>query len=291
MICGDRLVSNAILQLTTSVGFEFDAVFTNAELDTFWLLLLLVRVDAEASNSGYERADDEIEEITTFHWDSPFHSGNETRLPEVPAENNFFAWLVFPGLRPRIPYLVLKVEFEGSMAKFSKSRWEKITAVEAILCAAHPKAFVPFLGNAEQVYPLKIGIDKDIVAFHPDIDVKVLASFMKHYVTLPRYLKITGRAGMPRVDLNGDVSEVISEFEARNARKFLEVVQARRPAKRSRPAPSKEESCSFTGKVRYASAFQADQAMIRTRQRSGDNTAFSASSFKCRCGFYHWGRS
>jgi sRNA-binding protein len=176
------------------------------------------------------------------------------------------------------------------MAKFSKSRWEKITAVEAFLCAAHPKTFVPFSGNPERVYSLKVGIDKDIVALHPEIDVSVLASFMKHYVTLPRYLKITGRAGMPRVDLKGEVTEVISEFEAKSARKFLEVVQSRRPEKRPRPAPSTEERCSFTGKIKYPSAFQADQAMVRTRQRSGDDTSFKATSFKCRCGFYHWGR-
>lgn len=177
------------------------------------------------------------------------------------------------------------------MARFSKSRWEKIVAVESVLCAAHPKTFVPFGGSADKVYPLKIGIDKDIVELHPNIDVGVLTSFLKQYVNMPRYLKITGRAGMPRVDLNGDVSGVISELEAKGAQRFLEIVQARRPAKRPRPAPSTEGNCSFTGKVKYASAFLADQAMARTRQRSGDDVARSAGSFKCRCGSYHWGRS
>jgi sRNA-binding protein len=176
------------------------------------------------------------------------------------------------------------------MAKYSKARWEKITAMEAVLCAAHPKAFVPFSGNPDKVYSLKIGIDKDIIALHPEIDVSVLVLFMKHYVTMPRYLKIAGRAGMPRVDLNGDVSEVISEFEARNARKFLEVVQARRPEKLPRPAPSAEESCSITGKIKYPSAFQANQVMIRTLKRSRNDTSIKATTFKCRCGFYHWGR-
>ena len=177
------------------------------------------------------------------------------------------------------------------MAKFSKSRWEKIMAVEALLCASHPKAFVLFSGNPEKVYSLKVGIDKDIRALHPEIESDVLASFMKHYVTMPRYLKITSRAGMPRVDLDGNVTEVISDFEAKNALRFLEIVQARRPSKRvRRPAPSKEESCARTGKIKYASAFLADQAMIRTRQRSGDDTSFKATSFKCGCGFYHWGR-
>lgn len=175
------------------------------------------------------------------------------------------------------------------MAKFSKSRWEKITAVEATLCAAHPKTFIRFGGNPEQVYPLKVGIDKDIKALHPEIEPEILASFMKHYVTLPRYLKITGRAGMPRVDLSGNVTEVISDFEARNAQKFLQIVQARRPAKRPRSVPSPDAKCFFTGKIKYPSAFQADQAMIRTRQRSGDDTTFKATSFKCRCGFHHWG--
>jgi sRNA-binding protein len=176
------------------------------------------------------------------------------------------------------------------MPSFSKRRWEKMRVVEAILCRDHPKAFVPFGGNAEKVYPLKIGIDKDIEALHPDIEVAVLASFMKHYVTLPRYLKITGRAGMPRVDLDGNVASVISDHEAKSVRKFLEIVEARRPAKRVDPAPVVSETCAFTGKIQYQSAFQADQAMVRTLQRSGSAAALTASSFKCRCGFYHWGR-
>jgi hypothetical protein len=105
-----RTMSQAILdgRLNSLFCFEFDAILTNAELDTFWLFFFLVCVYAESNNSGYEYADDHIEEIAALHWYSPFRRVNETQPPEVPAENNFFMRLVFVGRRPRIPCLDVK---------------------------------------------------------------------------------------------------------------------------------------------------------------------------------------
>lgn len=176
------------------------------------------------------------------------------------------------------------------MTKFSNVRWEKMKEVEEILCRDHPKAFVPFQGDADKVYPLKVGIDKDIVLQHPEIDLAVLKSFLKHYVSMPRYLKICGRPGMPRVDLDGDVTDVISEFAAKKARNFLEVTNRHRPKVKTVPVSNVMKPCSVTGKVKYTSAFEANQAMARTLQRSGFTDVFASGSFKCTCGFFHWGR-
>jgi sRNA-binding protein len=177
------------------------------------------------------------------------------------------------------------------MASFSKTRWENILVLEKMLFANHPKAFVPFGGPEDAVYPLKVGIDKQITALYPEIDAAVLASFMKHYVSLPRYLRITGRPGMPRVDLYGNVDSVVSEYDAKNALRFLDRKIANRAKQKGTPVKAKTEGCSFTGKIQYASAFEADQAMIRTRTRDGAKSSLTKGhSFKCACGFYHWGR-
>lgn len=177
------------------------------------------------------------------------------------------------------------------MPRLSKARWERILEMERLLCARFPRTFFPFRERDDAVYPLKVGIAKDIVSMIPDIDQKALSHFMKHYVTLPRYLKITGRAGMPRIDLNGDVAGVIGDVEATSALKYLDVINARRPKKRSAaPAPALQ-TCKFTGKANYLSAFEADQAMVRTHQRVKAVAELSGTSFKCKCGFFHWGRN
>lgn len=81
--------------------------------------------------------------------------------------------------------------------------------------------------------PLKVGIHEDLVAREPWPE-KLVRRALACYVHLPRYLKAV-RAGAERVGLDGESDGVVSEGEAKYARKQLDELQAQnrtRQAKR-----------------------------------------------------------
>jgi len=86
--------------------------------------------------------------------------------------------------------------------------------------------------------PLKVGIHEDLLALEPWPD-KLVRRALACYVHLPRYLKAV-RAGAERVDLEGQPAGVVSEEEARHARKKLETLQAKQRARE--PGTSQRES-------------------------------------------------
>lgn len=177
------------------------------------------------------------------------------------------------------------------MAKYSKTRWAKMVALGEMLIANHPRTFIPVSKGSNGLYPLKIGITKEILALYPDVDPVVLGSFMENYASAPRYLEIARRAGMPRVDLDGHVASVISPAEARNADRNLEFHKRVRHQDRKASVRPDGKTCERTGKTKFKAAFEANQAMERTHSRSGTANNLRGSSFKCgHCGFYHWGR-
>ncbi|WP_189467456.1 ProQ/FINO family protein [Litchfieldella qijiaojingensis] len=81
--------------------------------------------------------------------------------------------------------------------------------------------------------PLKVGIHEDLVAREPWPE-KLVRRALACYVHLPRYLKAV-RAGAERVGLDGESAGVVTEGEAKYARKQLDDLQAQnrtRQAKR-----------------------------------------------------------
>ncbi|MHA3025670.1 ProQ/FINO family protein [Chromohalobacter israelensis] len=79
----------------------------------------------------------------------------------------------------------------------------------------YPDTF--FKGHTQ---PLKTGIHLDLVAREPWPE-KLVRRALACYVHLPRYLKAV-RAGVMRVDLDGQAVEAVTEGEARHARKQLD---------------------------------------------------------------------
>lgn len=177
------------------------------------------------------------------------------------------------------------------MARYNKTRWAKMVALSQLLTSNHPKTFVLITNMKATVYPLKIGIGKEIRELYPDVEVPVLNSFLEYYVSTRQYLAISARAGMPRVDLNGDVASVITPDEATGALHKQAMFDKTRPKKKLPHKTDMASPCERTGKTKYNSAFDANQAMERTHNRSGTKPSLKGTSFKCGCGFYHWGNN
>ncbi|MGC3873207.1 ProQ/FINO family protein [Halomonas sp. GXIMD04776] len=82
--------------------------------------------------------------------------------------------------------------------------------------------------------PLKVGVHEDLMQREPWPD-KLVRRALACYVHLPRYLKAV-RIGAERVDLEGQPAGLVTEGEARHARKQLESLQAQQ---RERDAANK----------------------------------------------------
>lgn len=102
----------------------------------------------------------------------------------------------------------------------SKNRVANQAAV-TLMCETYPKAF-----DRENVRPLKIGIQEDILA-----DEKVSKTKAKRalasYVRSPQYHKSLV-AGAARVDLNGEPAGTVTEQEADHAQTMLKQMRERR---------------------------------------------------------------
>lgn len=96
--------------------------------------------------------------------------------------------------------------------------------------------------------PLKVGIHAELVEREPWPD-KLIRRALACYVNLPRYLKAV-RAGVERVDLDGQPAGVINEEEARHARTKRDALQTQqRDKKHGRAQPSGPDSASLDRKL------------------------------------------
>ncbi|MCI0511538.1 ProP effector [Chromohalobacter marismortui] len=98
----------------------------------------------------------------------------------------------------------------------------------------YPETF--FKGHTQ---PLKTGIHLDLVAREPWPE-KLVRRALACYVHLPRYLKAV-RAGVMRVDLDGQSAGAVTESEARHARKQLDEL-TRKQKKQQKQHNERKES-------------------------------------------------
>jgi ProP effector len=126
--------------------------------------------------------------------------------------------------------------------KINTAEREAVRVLWARLAAAYPKAF------AAPPVPLKVGIARDVLAVHPDIEPRVLAHVMRRWCNRPSYLKALVKGG-PRADLAGlPAGEVSAEHRAdagerlkaakEKARKQAVTVAQTGENRRSAPAPT-----------------------------------------------------
>jgi ProP effector len=98
--------------------------------------------------------------------------------------------------------------------KINTAEYEAIAALWARLMAAYPKAF------AAPPVPLKVGIARDILSAHPDIEPRLLAHVLRRWCGRPSYFKALMRAP-ERVDLAGEpAGEVSAEHKVHAAERL-----------------------------------------------------------------------
>ncbi|GHB24957.1 ProQ/FINO family protein [Salinicola rhizosphaerae] len=96
----------------------------------------------------------------------------------------------------------------------------------------YPQTF--FKGHTR---PLKTGIHLDLCAHEPWPE-KLVRRALACYVHLPRYLKSV-REGARRVDLEGDDSDVVSQEEAKHAKRQLEALQKKQKVRETQDRSAK----------------------------------------------------
>lgn len=112
---------------------------------------------------------------------------------------------------------------ENKPASKNKNRNANIAAIN-LMCETYPKTF-----NREQVRPLKIGIQEDLLA-----DEKISKGKIKRalasYVRAPAYYRSL-QTGVQRVDLNGEDAGEVTEQEAEHAKTMLKKIRDERNAR------------------------------------------------------------
>ena len=111
---------------------------------------------------------------------------------------------------------------------------QQIDQTIAQLSREFPKCLVLF---ERQRRPLKLGIHLDIIAaLGEQINHQHLAQALRYYTSNLHY-RMSQRPGVPRIDLDGNVSGVVSEADAQSAAKD---VARRKAAFRERQQPEPE---------------------------------------------------
>lgn len=112
----------------------------------------------------------------------------------------------------------------------SKQNKEKIEQVLAPLRALYPNTF---FGWEQPCFPLKIGIDRDILEVFPELSKKRLQMALRAYINQASYSEAV-LAGKPRVDLSGKPIETTTERHRHIAfvNKFLKKSRTRDPSAR-----------------------------------------------------------
>jgi ProP effector len=112
-----------------------------------------------------------------------------------------------------------------------------------MLCDRFPNCFVMFERRRK---PLKIGIDRDILAvFGEDIDREQLGRALRLYTRNMFYRKAQ-QAGAPRIDLDGNQAGTVSEADAAGAAKDFANRKAWAIARRQRAMRMASPQVSIT---------------------------------------------
>lgn len=112
----------------------------------------------------------------------------------------------------------------------------RVQQAHALLRETYPALFA-----AEQPPPLKIGIHKDLLARHPDLNARVLRHALSWLCERPRYQYAVRKEGAVRLDLDGQPTGEVTAEQATIAKSKLTARKAKKSAKStvpSTPAPT-----------------------------------------------------
>lgn len=109
--------------------------------------------------------------------------------------------------------------------KVSEDQRKKVRALSALLSKQYPAAFPP--GRTASI-PLKIGIHRDVMARHPDLEPTTVKNFFAFHAYSQPYLQATGVAGAARLDLDGNEKGIVTEEHAQAAREALVKIAGRK---------------------------------------------------------------
>ena len=122
------------------------------------------------------------------------------------------------GLKPDTPE---RVASSLSAEAASRIRGKLVKAFRRQLARNYPEVFP----NPPSV-PLKVGIDRDLRARHPEVSLRTLRIVLRRHVSSPEYLKLLV-AGAARIDLDGNPAGIVSADEAANAAERLRPLASR----------------------------------------------------------------
>ncbi|MDF2690570.1 MAG: ProQ activator of osmoprotectant transporter ProP [Gammaproteobacteria bacterium] len=139
--------------------------------------------------------------------------------------------------------LAKEAEIQQEAAGRRQQRYQEAKALLAFLCEAHPQCF-----NFKFRKPLKVGIDKDILAKHPEkaANKAVLANALKIYTLNIRYWKAIINQE-DRIDLEGNPDgKVTAEQKAHANIPYQKALAnlAEHPRKDKKPYPKSKAAYS-----------------------------------------------
>lgn len=91
-----------------------------------------------------------------------------------------------------------------------------------LMAKNHPKTFSDPASPVARLSPLKVGIHRDLFEKYPDVPRKTIRNFVNGYVYHPAYLRLSAVAQANRIDLEGKVSGVVTEEQARHSLELME---------------------------------------------------------------------
>ncbi|MCS4089088.1 ProQ/FinO family protein [Rhizobium sp. BK176] len=107
----------------------------------------------------------------------------------------------------------------------SEEQREKVRVLSVLLSEQYPGAFPP--GRVALV-PLKIGIHRDVMVRHPEIDRLTVKNFFVFHAYSKPYLQASSVAGSARRDLDGNEAGIVTEEQAQAARDALAKIGKRK---------------------------------------------------------------
>jgi sRNA-binding protein len=113
---------------------------------------------------------------------------------------------------------------------------EAVLEFHRLMAQNHPKTFSDPASPAARLAPLKVGIHRDIAQRYPDVPRKTIRNFINGYVYHPAYLRLSSVAQSSRIDLDGEVSGVVTEQQAQHS---LALMERHAAEQKARPKPEK----------------------------------------------------
>ncbi|HYU10975.1 MAG TPA: ProQ/FINO family protein [Stellaceae bacterium] len=98
-----------------------------------------------------------------------------------------------------------------SPAQARRARGRLVKAIGTLLAERYPAVFLP-VGSAPHA-PLKVGIDRDLRALHPEVALRTLSITLRRHTAEREYVALPV-PGAVRVDLGGRPTGAVSENEA-----------------------------------------------------------------------------